>query len=262
MVSKAHAISIAVHLGWTALALTVGHFALAADTAPKMDRDGKTLWYDARELVMDGRGWTQTESPYTRLPVRAKGKVTEPVWELSHNSAGLCIRFTTDAASINVRWTVASPELAPAKGTMSAVGFSGLDLYTELPNRQWQFVQSAPPTALNTTVMIPTLSGSSYLLYLPLYNTVRSLEIGVPTGHSLSQPAMDRRHRNSIVVYGTSITQGGCASRPGMSYSAIVGRRLDAEIINLGFSAAGRMEPAMADLLGELDPTVYVLDCT
>ena len=63
------------------------------------------------------------------------------------------------------------------------------------------------------------------------------------------------------MIYGTSITQGGCASRPGMAFPAIVGRQLDAPVINLGFSGSGQMEPAMAELLAELDPSAYVLDC-
>ncbi|MEO6811126.1 MAG: SGNH/GDSL hydrolase family protein, partial [Isosphaeraceae bacterium] len=101
-----------------------------------------------------------------------------------------------------------------------------------------------------------------YLLYLPLYNGVTSLEIGVPEGCTLKK-AEDRPEDRCkpVVVYGTSITQGGCASRPGMVYTAILGRRFDRPFINLGFSGNGRMEPEMADLLAELDPAVYVLDC-
>src|SRR5205823_11246646 len=67
--------------------------------------------------------------------------------------------------------------------------------------------------------------------------------------------------RKPVVFYGTSITQGGCASRPGMVHTAILGRRLDRPVINLGFSGNGKMEPELAALLAELDPAVYVLDC-
>ena len=100
------------------------------------------------------------------------------------------------------------------------------------------------------------------MLYLPLYNGVKSVEIGIPEGRTISPPdAALLPHGKPIVFYGTSITQGGCASRPGMACTAIVGRQLDAPVINLGFSGNGKMEPEMADLLAQLDPSVYVLDC-
>jgi lysophospholipase L1-like esterase len=74
------------------------------------------------------------------------------------------------------------------------------------------------------------------------------------------RPARPRTTR-PIVFYGTSITQGGCASRAGMAHAAILGRHLDREVINLGFSGSGKMEPVLADLLCELDPVLYVLEC-
>ena len=101
-----------------------------------------------------------------------------------------------------------------------------------------------------------------FLLYLPLYNGVSSVELGVPEGRTIEKTAARAEgRRKPIVFYGTSITQGGCASRPGMVHTAILGRRLDRPVINLGFSGSGRMEPEMATLLAELDPAVYVLDC-
>jgi lysophospholipase L1-like esterase len=74
-------------------------------------------------------------------------------------------------------------------------------------------------------------------------------------------PARAAEKQKPLVFYGTSITQGGCASRPGMAYAAILGRRLDRPTINLGFSGNGRMDPEVASLLAELDPAVYVIDC-
>ena len=101
-----------------------------------------------------------------------------------------------------------------------------------------------------------------YLLYMPLYNGVSSVEIGIPADRTIARPAPRAEDRRKpIVFYGTSITQGGCASRPGMVHTAILGRRLDRPVINLGFSGNGVMEPEIATLLAELDPAVYVLDC-
>ena len=98
-----------------------------------------------------------------------------------------------------------------------------------------------------------------YLLYLPLYHEITSLEIGLPPGARLS--VLPPPPGGPVVFYGTSIVQGGCASRPGMVHTAILGRRLNREAINLGFSGNGMMEPEVARLMAELDPALYVIDC-
>jgi hypothetical protein len=101
-----------------------------------------------------------------------------------------------------------------------------------------------------------------YLMYLPLYNGVTSVEIGIPKGAMIAKAAPRAAERaKPIVFYGTSITQGGCASRPGMCHPAILGRRLDRPAINLGFSGNGTMDGDIAALLGEIDAAVYVIDC-
>jgi len=98
-----------------------------------------------------------------------------------------------------------------------------------------------------------------YTVYLPLYNGVESLEIGHPEGASF-EPVPPRRE-SPLVFYGTSIMHGACASRPGMSIPAILGRRLGRPTLNLGFSGNGRMEPEVGELLAELDPALYAIDC-
>src|SRR5262249_38655970 len=100
-----------------------------------------------------------------------------------------------------------------------------------------------------------------FLLYLPLYNGVKSLKIGVPRGAKIDKAPARPAHQKPIVVYGTSIVQGGCASRPGMVHTAILGRRFDWPVINLGFSGNGRMELEVAKLIAEIDAAAYVIDC-
>jgi hypothetical protein len=145
---------------------------------------------------------------------------------------------------------------------MPATGVSGVDLYSKDQSGRWYFVANGRPAAVTNTAKFSPPAGQPCLLYLPLYNGVTSVEIGIPQGSSLSgaDPAVSKQ-RKPIVIYGTSITHGGCASRPGMAFPAIMGRKLDTPVINLGFSGSGKMEPAMAELLAELDPSVYVLDC-
>ncbi|MBN1421619.1 MAG: exo-alpha-sialidase, partial [Planctomycetes bacterium] len=161
-------------------------------------------------------------------------------------------------------WTLLSDHLAMPH--MAATGVSGLDLYAKGTDGVWRWLAVGQPTKfpVNQTALATGLPEGKreYLLYLPLYNGVSSVEIGVPEGAALAKaPPHGPGARKPIVFYGTSITQGGCASRTGMVHTAIVGRRLGYPVINLGFSGNGRMEPEMARLLAELDPSVYVLDC-
>ena len=185
------------------------------------------------------------------------------MWDLSRHSTGLCVRFVTDATAIHARWTVTNKNLAMPH--MPATGVSGLDLYVEGRAGSGGGSRTAgrPRRRRPRSSRAGSPAGEKeYLLYLPLYNGVSSVEIGLPKGAALKKadprPA-DRRA--PIVFYGTSITQGGCASRPGMVHTAILGRPFDRPVINLGFSGNGTLDPDIAALLGELDAAVFVLDC-
>ena len=223
----------------------------------------ETVWHEATEFEIEGRGWADTASPYDRFPARAKGIVPQHVWGLSRHSAGLCVRFQTDAPKIEVRWSLISDSLAMPH--MPATGVSGVDLYARQPDRTWRYVQTGVPSAQdgNTTEALTGADAGlrEYLLYLPLYNGAKRVEIGVPSGSrvesSAPRPAATAR---PIVVYGTSIVQGGCASRPGLAWTSILGRKLDRPVINLGFSGSGRMEPEVVGVIAELDPAVFVID--
>lgn len=224
---------------------------------------GDLLWYDIRELGLEGRAWTDTAAPFDRLPARAEKLVREPVWRLSRDSSGMCVRFVTDATKIVARWTLTSPDLAMVH--MPATGVSGLDLYVRDDDGAWRWVAIGRPTKVdNAAALVENIPAKSreWLLYLPLYNGVKNVEIGLPPDATLSrcEPRSAARQR-PILFYGTSITHGACASRPGMTHVAQVGRRLEWPVVNLGFSGNGRMEPELAELLSELDPAVYVLDC-
>ncbi len=241
--------------------ITAGEVLDAAKA--KADPSGATLWYDVQNLDVEGRGWTDTKAFYNRLPAKAEGVVPRSVWGLSQHSAGLCVRFETDATTIRARWTLTSARLAMAH--MPATGVSGLDLYVKTESGQWRWLANGRPT--KTTNSVRLVGGipagkRQFLLYLPLYNGVTSVEIGIPKSAKLAKAAArPESHRKPIVFYGTSITQGGCASRPGMVHTAILGRWLNYPVINLGFSGSGKMEAEMATFFAELDPSVYVLDC-
>jgi len=246
-----------------ALAFLRAPVGLAADepkpAAPKIEQG--TAWYDVQAWGVEGRGWTDTNRYFDRLPGKADGVVRAPVWQLSRHSSGMCVRFETDATIISARYKLLLPSLAMPH--MPATGVSGLDLYAQDEQGRWRWLSvtrpSGGPTIKADLVKGMTPGKRAYMVYLPLYNGVESLEIGVPQ-QAAFQPLPPRTAR-PIVFYGTSITHGGCASRPGMAYPAILGRRLDRPTINLGFSGNGRMDAEVVELLAELDPAVYVIDC-
>jgi len=217
-------------------------------------------WHTVSDWGVEGRGWSDVKRFYDRLPAMAEGVVPEKVWGLSRHSAGMSCRFITDATEIQVRYSLLSPRLEMAH--MPATGVSGVDLYTLLEDGQWRWIGTAQPTqqrVLATIIRGMRPGRRTYMLYLPLYNGIDSLEIGVTRGAAFD-PVLPRSER-PIVFYGTSIMHGACASRPGMAITAILGRRLNVPAINLGFSGAGKMEPEVGRLLAELDASIFVLDC-
>ena len=244
-------------------ALAVGVCVLGLSPAtdavePKIEKE--TAWHNVADWGVEGKGWQETARYYDRLPAKAEGVVRPPVWSLSRHSAGMCVRFETDASAISARYTLLSGNLALPH--MPATGVSGLDLYAQADDGHWGWVGVSRPNAKEMTVKLASglLPGRrAYMIYLPLYNGVESLEIGVPAKAALKP--LDPRTEKPIVYYGTSIAHGACSSRPGMSFSAILGRWLDRPVINLAFSGNGRMDPEVGDLLAELDPAVYVVDC-
>lgn len=226
----------------------------AADTLSSL------RWVDAKTLGIEGRGWASgTETPFDRLPARAKAKVRADVWTLSQDSSGMLVRFRSDTGVLGVRWTVRK-ENRLAMGHMPATGVSGVDLYSK-DGDTWRWVAGGGRILKRENEAVLFLrkpwEPRDYLLYLPLYNGVVSLELGVESSAAIGSLA---RQDKPVVFYGTSITQGGCASRPGMAYPAILGRRLDVPTVNLGFSGNALTEPEVVDLLAELDPAVFVLD--
>lgn len=220
---------------------------------------GQVAWTNALDLGLSGQAWTDLENPFDRLPAKAKGVVRDPVWSLGTNSAGLSVQFQTNSKTIRVKWVV---RYGNSMWHMTDCGIRGVDLYV-LDGATWQYAGSGSPGS-GKAYEREILSGMDgemhdYQLNLPLYDGIDSLWIGVEEGTELLP--VDLFKGKPVVIYGTSIQQGGCASRPGMAASHILSRMLNQEVINLGFSGNGRMEPELAELIAEIDASVYILDC-
>ncbi len=205
----------------------------------------------------------EASNGYFRLPDRAKEKVSAGVWGQSRHSAGIAIYFRSDASDIRVRYQVTGPR---SMAHIPATGVSGLDLYRITPDGEWQrcrgkysFGDTISYTFNHTNDNTRYGKGYEFRLYLPLYNSVKWLEIGTPKGTSFE--FMPVETEKPIVVYGTSIAQGACASRPGMAWTNILQRSLDYPVINLGFSGNGMLDPEVVSLINEIDGRLYILDC-
>ena len=238
----------------------VSHFSIAQTTP--------FTWWNPAESnfpVIEGQAWPkEVKDKYDRLPARAEKTVRKQVWDLSTQSAGLMIRFRANSGEIRVRYVVGGKQALPH---MPATGVSGVDLYAISNNGDWRWCSAkyafGDTITYNFRNIEPVDSthklGREYRLFLPLYNNVKWMQIGVPEGTRFEPLPM--RPDKPIVVYGTSIAQGACASRPGMAWPAILSRKLDDPLVNLGFSGNGRMEKEMMDMVAEIDAKIYILDC-
>lgn len=216
---------------------------------------------DASVFPLYGKVVEETSARYERLPASLEGVVRDPVWYLGRNSAGLFIRFRSNSTAIYARW---ESTFNNSMTHMTDTGTKGLDLYA-LCEGGWRHVCSAQPQgALSERTIIANMDPveREYMLYLSLYDGVKSLEIGVDKGATLDLPAVDSPSREKpVVMYGTSILQGGCANRPGMAHTNILSRRLDREVINLGFSGQALLDMEIAHYMASVeDPGLFVLD--
>ena len=219
------------------------------------------VYTDAAEFPLYGQISENTNARYERLPSELYGVSRDPVWYLGRHSAGLFIRFRSNSTSIHVRW---ESTFDNTMTHMTDTGTKGLDLYA-VHNGQWRHVCSAQPqgkTSERTFVKDMDPIEREYMLYLSLYDGVSSLEIGVDEGSFIAPPVLDSPSREKpVVMYGTSLLQGGCANRPGMAYTNIIGRRLDREVFNLGFSGNALLDMEIARLMASVeDPGLFILD--
>lgn len=226
-------------------------------------------WYDPTEAdfpVIQNQGFTdEIGRTFVRLPDRAKGIVSENVWNLSRSSTGLAVHFYSDAPLIKVRYQVTG---GLAMSHMPATGVSGIDLYRIDKDGKWQscFGSYAFQDTISYTYNMEMKERQQrqsyeYRIYLPLYNSVKWLEIGIPDTADNSFKWIPTSTESPIVLYGTSIAQGACASRPAMAWSTLLQRALDYPLLNYGFSGCGKLEQGILQFINETDARLYILDC-
>lgn len=247
------------------LAIALPQFPYAfGDDQVKPEIEKNIAWYNVEDWGVEGKGWNDTLRFFDRLPARAEKKVRAAVWGLSRHSAGMMARFRTNSQLIQVRYKLMSPRVAMSH--MPATGVSGVDLYGTDPQGRMRWINVSRPAGQQVNAVLasgidrlPENKPREYELYLPLYNGVETLEIGVQPESQFQ--TIRPRTAGRIVFYGTSIMHGACASRPGMSITGILQRKLKQPVINLGFSGNGKMETEVIEFINELNPGILVVDC-
>ena len=224
-------------------------------------------WIDGKCLPIEGRMFDDVEHYYDRLPANVTTNVNAGVRGMKHHTSGMLFRFSTDSKNLRFRWTPYN--ITSYMYHMPSTGHSGIDVYRyDEGKKKWVYVKTGGAKRNGENLVesgsleISWVPGAPCLVNLPLYNGIREFSLGIDKDASIKAlPPRASGVDKPVVFYGTSITHGGCCSRPGLSFVNRVGRDLDVPVVNLGFSGSGRMEMEMADHLARIDASCYVLDC-
>ncbi|WP_255501868.1 SGNH/GDSL hydrolase family protein [Olivibacter sp. SDN3] len=211
----------------------------------------------AEELTLIGKA-VHREPFYHRVDTADYPELPKQVKSLLTHSAGLAITFKTNSPTIAAKWCT-SPRRSSAN--MTAIAFEGLDLYIK-KDGFWQYAGVGQyGDSCSTSILASHMDDTEKecLLYLPLYDEISEVEIGVTPGSSLS--ALKNPFKKKIIVYGSSIVQGASASRPGLAYPARLSRETGWNFVNLGLSGSAKMEKSVANMLSTMDADAFVLDC-
>ncbi len=225
--------------------------------------DGEDLSFrsaDSAPFVLSGLPWFNQEKQFCRLPQAVLPLANDGVKSLAWHTSGAMLRFRTDSTAIGIQTTLRNG------GDMSHMprsGSGGFDLYEGSGiNKVFRAnCRHAHGSKEIKALFLRNLSREmrEWTIYLPLYNGVEEMDVGLDPECEVEAPRQFT-HGMPILFYGSSITHGGCASRPGNSYPAIITRRLDSDMVNWGFSGSGRGEPVMAETIASLDLGAFVFD--
>ena len=220
-------------------------------------------WIDGKCLPIEGRAFSDVEHYYDRLPANVSTNVNAGVRGMKHHTSGMMFRFKTNSKQLSFKWTPWKKSLA--MDHMASTGVSGIDIYRyDEKKGRWLYVKTGRIWNAETggTLTIKWAPNTACLVNLPLYNGVSTFTLGIdPEATVEALPPRKSGINKPVVFYGTSITHGGCCTRPGLAFVNRVGRELDVPVVGLGFSGSGVMELEMSEHLARIDASCYVLDC-
>ena len=217
----------------------------------------KLVYHKTENLFLYGKAF-QTPQQFHRVDTALYSDLPPAVKNLLTNSAGLAIAFKTNSKTIGAKWCVTDRKAAV---NMTPIAQKGLDLYIKKDGK-WQFAGVGRPSkTCSEAVVVKSMDDSEKecLLFLPLYDELKSIEIGLDEGSTIA--AIENPFRKRIAIYGSSIVHGASAGRPGMAYPAILSRKTGLYFMNLGISGNAKMEPSAAKMVSDIDADAFVLDC-
>lgn len=211
-------------------------------------------------FALNGLAWYDRDRVFCRLPQDSLEGLSAGVRGLAWHTAGAQVRFRSNSKKLALKVQLLSPS---NMSHMPATGQSGFDLYLGVGKDKFFIKTAVPPVNVdNYEVLLfdhPEAIEREFTLNFPLYNGVKKVEVGILPGAQIASPT-PFSIALPVLFYGSSITQGGCASRPGNCYCQILSRHLDFECLNLGFSGSARGELPMAEIISSLDLAAFVLD--
>ncbi len=216
-------------------------------------------FYDVNQPPFKIYGVLYDSGKYRRLPESVAKTVNDGVYGLHAHTAGGRVRFKTDSPYIAIHAKMPNIGKMPH---FALTGSAGFDLYTG-KNPEKYLATFIPPFEIQngyeSVVHFDSAQMRDININFPLFSEVSELYVGVSNSATLC-PAEPYRYEKPIVYYGSSITHGGCASRPGLSYESIISRKIDADYINLGFSGSAKGEDEIAEYISTLPMSVFVYD--
>lgn len=218
--------------------------------------DASVKWYNnyRKDFQVHGLYWFDQNHSFCRL--REQANISDNVNQLAYHPSGAFLSFMTDSPSISLRVSLSS---AAYMSHMSACGQCGLDLYF-WDGKDFVFLATTKINKAEYEItMIDHLPKKMryYRLYLPTYTKLIDIAVGINSHAQLKK--WGNFYPEAIVCSGTSITQGGCVTRPGMSYPSILGRNIEYEIYNLGFSGSAKLEQSIAQEIATIKEMKYLI---
>ena len=236
--------------------------ALSASYAQNSNGSGKVRYYNAAELNVIGKA-IPTSKNFTRIDTAAYKFNDEVIEEYACHSTGLAVLFATDSQFIKARWVTSEKN---ASENMTAIAQKGLDLYIK-QDGEWVFagvgrpqMEKGPTYDRHEGTIVKSMAPGrkECLLYLPLYDRLDSLQIGIAKESYIV--SIENPFKYRIVIKGSSVTHGLAASRPGMTYGARFGRDHGFYCFNLGFSGKSKLQPEYAKYLADIEADAFIFD--
>lgn len=215
-------------------------------------------FYNIQEKPFSVYGVFYENGKFRRIPEKVAAAVSQGVYSLHTHTAGGRIKFVTDSRFIAIH--AAMPDIGKMPH-FALTGSAGFDLY--VGKREEYYASFTPPFNISggyeSVIYFDHSAEREITINFPLYSSVATLYIGLDE-HAVLKRTQGYKHKKPIVFYGSSITQGGCASRPGNTYASMISRALQTDHINLGFSGSAKAEEEIAQYIKDLDMSVFVYD--